>query len=96
MHIIVHYSRGGEDGPREDVGASPGPWGASDVCRVALLAALAAAGVECGRYFTRFIMLNIGRYMEMTMSPTSPPTNSIMIGSMIEVSDLTAASTSSS
>jgi hypothetical protein len=36
---------------------------------------------------------NIGMYIAMTMKPTIAPTTMIMIGSMIAVSDLTAAST---
>jgi len=40
--------------------------------------------------------LNIGRYIEMTTTPTMSPTPSIMIGSTIEVSDWIEASTSSS
>jgi hypothetical protein len=40
--------------------------------------------------------LNIGRYIAITMKPTMPPTTTIMIGSRIEVSALTAASTCSS
>jgi hypothetical protein len=39
-------------------------------------------------------ILNIGRYMATMMPPTMPPTTTIMSGSMIEVSALTAASTS--
>ena len=40
--------------------------------------------------------LNSGRYIEMTMNPTMPPTTTSMIGSRIEVSALTDASTWSS
>ena len=40
--------------------------------------------------------LNIGMYIAMTTKPTIRPTKTIMIGSRIEVSALTAASTSSS
>ena len=40
--------------------------------------------------------LNIGRYIAITMRPTIEPTITIMIGSRIEVSALTAASTCSS
>ncbi len=36
-----------------------------------------------------FIMLKIGRYIEMTTVPTRAPTNSMRIGSRMEVSDLT-------
>ena len=43
-----------------------------------------------------FIMLKIGRYIEMTTVPTIAPTPSIRIGSRMDVSDLTAALTSSS
>ena len=48
------------------------------------------------RYLTSVSILNIGRYIEMMMMPTMMPTPIIMIGSTIEVSDCTAASTSSS
>jgi len=41
-------------------------------------------------------ILNIGRYIEITMRPTMQPTPIIMIGSMIEVSAWIDASTSSS
>src|SRR4029077_143661 len=47
-------------------------------------------------YFTRVSILNIGMYIEMMMMPTMTPTPIIMIGSTIEVSDCTDASTSSS
>ena len=45
---------------------------------------------------TSLSILNIGRYIEMTITPTMQPTPIIISGSMIEVSDETAASTSSS
>ena len=48
------------------------------------------------RYLTRLSSLNIGRYIAITMIPTITPTPIIMIGSMIDVSDWIAASTSSS
>src|SRR5262249_32879877 len=48
------------------------------------------------RYLTSVSILNIGMYIEMMMMPTMMPTPIIMIGSTIEVSDDTAASTSSS
>ena len=48
------------------------------------------------RYLTSESILNMGRYIEMMMMPTTRPTAIIMIGSTIEVSDDTAASTSSS
>ena len=47
-------------------------------------------------YFTRVSILNIGMYIEMMMTPTMRPTPIIMIGSTIDVSDCTDASTSSS
>jgi hypothetical protein len=47
-------------------------------------------------YLTRVSILNIGMYIEMMMTPTMSPTPIIMIGSTIEVSDCTDASTSSS
>jgi hypothetical protein len=40
--------------------------------------------------------LNIGRYIEMMMKPTIPPTTMIMSGSRIDVSALIDAATSSS
>ena len=48
------------------------------------------------RYFTSVSILNIGRYIAMMITPTMQPTPIIMIGSMIDVSDATDASTSSS
>jgi hypothetical protein len=45
---------------------------------------------------TTLISLNIGRYMAMTMPPTIDPMTTIMIGSMSEVRESTAVSTSSS
>ena len=48
------------------------------------------------RYLTSESSLNIGRYIEMMITPTMQPTPIIISGSMIEVSDWTAASTSSS
>ncbi len=47
-------------------------------------------------YFTSVSILNIGMYIEMMMTPTMTPTPIIMIGSTIDVSDCTDASTSSS
>ena len=41
-------------------------------------------------------MLKIGRYIEITMNPTTPPTKMIISGSISEVSDLIFASTSAS
>ncbi len=49
-----------------------------------------------GAYSISSKILNIGRYMEITMPPTMPPTTTIIRGSMIEVSAFTAASTSDS
>jgi hypothetical protein len=48
------------------------------------------------RYLTSESSLNIGRYIEMMITPTISPTPIIISGSMIEVRDWTAASTSSS
>src|SRR5438034_5055240 len=39
-----------------------------------------------GDYLTSWSILNIGRYIEITITPTIAPTPIIMIGSMIEVS----------
>jgi hypothetical protein len=47
-------------------------------------------------YLTSVSILNIGMYIAMMITPTIRPTPIIMIGSMIEVSEPTAASTSSS
>jgi hypothetical protein len=47
-------------------------------------------------YLTSVSILNIGMYIEMMMMPTMTPTPIIMIGSTIDVSDCTDASTSSS
>jgi hypothetical protein len=47
-------------------------------------------------YLTSESMRNIGRYIAITMTPTMQPTRIIISGSMIEVSDWIAASTSSS
>ena len=41
-------------------------------------------------------ILNIGRYIAITMVPTMTPTPIIRIGSMMDVSDLMLVSTSSS
>src|SRR5581483_4228314 len=48
------------------------------------------------RYLTRLSILNIGRYIAITMMPTMMPTPIIISGSMIDVSAAIAASTSSS
>ncbi len=48
------------------------------------------------RYLIESYTLNSGRYIEITMNPTMPPTATSISGSRIEVSDLTAASTWSS
>jgi hypothetical protein len=48
------------------------------------------------RYLMSVSILNIGRYIEMTIVPTMAPTPIISTGSMIEVSDWMLASTSSS
>ena len=48
------------------------------------------------RYLISVSILNIGRYMLMMITPTIRPTQIIINGSMIEVSDWIAASTSSS
>ena len=47
-------------------------------------------------YLTSVSILNIGRYIEITIVPTIAPTPIIRIGSMIEVSDWMLESTSSS
>ena len=49
-----------------------------------------------GGYLTSVSSLNIGRYIEMMITPTMTPTPIIISGSMIEVSDAIEASTSSS
>src|SRR6185312_6757720 len=48
------------------------------------------------RYLTSESILNIGKYIAITMTPTIKPTRIIISGSTIEVSDWIAASTSSS
>ena len=53
-------------------------------------------GRDVKRYLTSVSILNIGMYIAMIMTPTMRPTPIIMIGSTIDVSDYTAASTSSS
>jgi hypothetical protein len=47
-------------------------------------------------YLTSESILNIGRYIAITMTPTIIPTRIIISGSTIDVSDWIAASTSSS
>jgi hypothetical protein len=47
-------------------------------------------------YLTSVSILNIGRYMAMMITPTIIPTAIIIRGSMIDVSDWIAESTSSS
>jgi hypothetical protein len=51
---------------------------------------------QTGAYWIWSYSENIGMYIAMTMKPTIAPTTMIMIGSMIAVSDLTAAATWSS
>ena len=53
-------------------------------------------GEEPVAHLTSWSILNIGRYIEITIIPTMAPTPIIMIGSMIEVSDWMLVSTSSS
>jgi hypothetical protein len=53
-------------------------------------------GPSSQRYFTSVSILNIGMYIAMMITPTMQPTPIIMIGSMMDVSDATDASTSSS
>ncbi len=54
-------------------------------------------GIDFGDdYLMSVSILNIGRYIAITMVPTMPPTAIIRIGSMIDVSDAILASTSSS
>ncbi len=47
-------------------------------------------------YCTSSKILNIGRYIEITTTPTITPTPIIIRGSMIEVSDFSIVATSSS
>ena len=47
-------------------------------------------------YFTRLSSLNIGKYIEMMITPTMAPTPIIISGSIMAVSEAIAASTSSS
>jgi hypothetical protein len=53
--------------------------------RLAAAGWLAAGGG--GGYLMSVSILNIGRYIEMTIVPTITPTPIIRIGSMIEVND---------
>src|SRR5919198_5053069 len=46
----------------------------------------AACGHLSGRYWTSWSSLNIGRYIEMMITPTIAPTPSIIRGSTIDVS----------
>jgi hypothetical protein len=62
----------------------------------ALANALALPATRGRAYSIRVSILNIGRYIAITMTPTIIPTPIIMIGSMIEVSAWIEASTSSS
>ena len=52
--------------------------------------------VHARAYLTRLSILNIGRYIEITITPTMAPTMIIISGSMIEVSVAIDESTSSS
>jgi hypothetical protein len=45
-------------------------------------------------YWISLMMLNIGRYRATTAAPTHPPMTAIRIGSISEVRESTAASTS--
>lgn len=56
----------------------------------------APAGELAGWPYSFWISSISGRNSAMTMKPTAPPIPTIRIGSMIEVSDSTATSTSSS
>ena len=70
---------------------------AADGFRLRRCAGLATAlGENDQRHWILSYTWNIGRDIEMTTNPTMAPTTTIMIGSRIDVSDLTAASTSSS
>ena len=70
----------GDDDPRDHAGSVP--------CHPSVK--------RRARYLISVSSLNIGRYMEMITMPTITPTPSIMIGSTIDVSAWTEASTSSS
>jgi hypothetical protein len=54
------------------------------------------AAEEGGSYLTSESILNIGRYIAITMTPTMAPTRIIISGSTMDVRDWMAASTSSS
>jgi hypothetical protein len=56
----------------------------------------AVHGASKPSYLISVSILNIGRYIEMMITPTIRPTPIIMIGSTIEVRVCTEASTSSS
>ncbi len=64
--------------------------------RAAIESAGMGAVLRRSNYFTSCSILNIGRYIAITIVPTMTPTPIIMIGSMIEVSEAMLVSTSSS
>ena len=64
--------------------------------QVVVLSARSAARRSARSYLTSESSLNIGRYMEMMITPTIIPTPIIISGSMIAVSEAIALSTSSS
>jgi hypothetical protein len=57
---------------------------------------LVSSGLTAPSYWINSKIRNVGRYRAMTMAPTAPPTTAIITGSISEVSDSTAAVTSSS
>ena len=58
--------------------------------------AVVELNLDAACYLTSVSILNIGRYIEMMITPTIRPTPSIITGSTIDVSAPTDASTSSS
>jgi hypothetical protein len=96
MFRLVRDSRAGEDGLPVLVALVPQCAGAYAVELRRCQAAHVFAIVICDRYLMSVSILNIGRYIAITMVPTMIPTPIIRIGSMMDVSDWMLESTSSS
>lgn len=61
-----------------------------------LLILLSSKKINGYVYYTLPMISNMGRYMATIIEPTNPPSNRISMGSIIEISAVTALSTSSS
>jgi hypothetical protein len=96
MFRLVWDSRAGEDGPPVLVALVTQCACAYVVEVRRRQAANVLAIVICHRYLMSVSILNIGRYIEITIVPTMTPTPIIRIGSMMDVSDWMLESTSSS